>query len=57
MDPYSKVELLTLHTGGWHDEEEGLLDDLPSGRVPGRTSDPPDLGTMVAAATDSFVEY
>src|SRR4051812_3097225 len=41
MDPYSKVELLTLHTGGWHDEEEGLRDDLPSGRVPGRASDPP----------------
>ena len=50
------MELLTLHTGGWHDEEEGLRDDLPSGRVPGRASDPPDLGTMVAAATDYFVE-
>ena len=31
--------------------------NLPSGRVPGRASDPPDLGTMVAAATDGFVEY
>ena len=51
------MELLTLHTGGWHDEEEGLHDDLPSGRVPGRASDPPDLGMMVAAAIDSFVEF
>ncbi len=50
------MELLTLHTGGWHDEEEDLRDDLPSGRVPGRASDPPDLGTMVAAATEGFVD-
>ena len=28
----------------------------PRSRVPGRASDPPDLGTMVAAATDYFVE-
>ena len=49
------MELLTLHTGGWHDEEEGLRDDLPSDRVPGRALDPPDLGTMVAAADDPHV--
>ena len=29
----------------------------PPGRVPSRALDPPDLGTMVAAATDGFVEY
>ena len=46
-----------LHTEGWHDEEEGLRDDLPSGRVSGRTSNPPNIGTMVAVATDGFVEY
>ena len=57
MDPLSKVELLTLHTEGWHDEEEGLWDDLPSGRVPGRISDPPNLGIKVAVATEGFVEY
>ena len=51
------MELLMLHTGGWHDEEEGLWDDLPSGRLPGRASDPPDLGTMVAAVIDGFMEY
>ena len=51
------MELLTLHTGGWHDEEEGLRDDLPSGRVPGRSSDLPDLGMMVAADIDGFVGY
>ena len=34
------MELLALHTGVWHDEEEGLQDDLPSDRVPGRASDP-----------------
>ena len=50
------MELLTLHTGGWHDEEEGLRDDLPSSRVLGRALDPPDPGTMVAAAIDGFVE-
>ena len=51
------MELLTLHTGGWHDEEEGLRDDLSFGRVPGRALDPHDLGTIVAAAIDGFVEY
>ena len=44
-----------LHTGVWHDEEEGHRDDLPSGRVSGRASDPPDLGTMVAAATGNSI--
>ena len=51
------MELLTLHTGGWHDEEEGLRGYILSGRVPGRASDPPDLGTTVAEATYGFVEY
>ena len=51
------MELLTLHNGGWHDEEEGLLDDLSSGMVPKRASDPLDLGTMVVEATDDFVEF
>src|SRR4051812_25477125 len=35
-----------VHGGTTHASyrREGLRDDLPSGRVPGRTSDPPDLG-------------
>ena len=40
MDPYSKDELLTHHTGGRHGDVEPSDDDLPSGRVPRRAPEP-----------------
>ena len=46
-----------LHTGGWHGDEEGLQDDLsPPAGYQEELRIPPGLGTMVAAATDYFVE-
>ena len=40
MDPYSKYELLTHHSGGRHGDVEPSGDDLPSSRVPGRAPEP-----------------
>ena len=40
MDPESKDELLTHHSGGRHGDVWPSGDDLPSGRVPGRASEP-----------------
>ena len=40
MDPYSKDELLTHHSGGRHGDVEPSGDDLLSGRVPGRGPEP-----------------
>ena len=41
MDPWSKVGLLTNHSGGRHGDEEPSGIDLPSGRVPGTDSESP----------------
>ena len=40
MDPQSKDELLTHHSGGRHSDVEPSGDDLPSGRMPGRAPEP-----------------
>ena len=40
MDPLSKDELLTHHSGGRHDDVEPSGDDLPSGGVSGRAPKP-----------------
>ena len=46
------------HTGGLHDDEEGLQGEFPS--LAGCREDlqiPPDLGMDMTAATGSFVEF
>ena len=46
------------HTGGLHDDEEGLQGEFPS--LEGCWEElqiPPGLGMEMAAATDSFVEF
>ena len=40
MDPQSRDERLTHHSGGRHGDVEPSGDDLPSGRVPGRAPEP-----------------
>ena len=40
MDPQSKDEVLTHHSGGMHGDVEPSGDDLPSSRVLGRTPEP-----------------
>ena len=57
MDPLSKDELLTHHTGGTHGDVEPSGNDLPSGRVPGRASEPSRARVDDAAATELFVHF
>jgi hypothetical protein len=55
MDPWSRGELLTHHSGGRHGDEEGLRWWFPS-PVGCREEllDPPDLRSMMAAAYSTF---
>ena len=60
MDKESKVDTKqawSIKNYRYVSNVSGLRDDLPSGRVTRRTLDPPDLGTMVAAATDGFMDF
>ena len=58
MDPKSKDELLTHHTGGLHGDEEGLQGEFPSpAGCREELQIPPDLGMEMTAATDSFVDF
>src|SRR3954463_10106092 len=59
---YNHLATTWTHSPRWNysriipEKRPRRTSDLPSGRVPRRTSDPPDLGMMVAAATNGFMD-